>query len=321
MDVRKQPPILGIIVPCFNEAETIEKTAIKLCEVMEGSAARGDIDRESFILFVDDGSNDVTWDIIKRLHEKNRPLKGLRLTRNEGHQAAILAGMLAVRGKVGCAITIDADLQQDETRIPEFIERYMKGADIVFGIRRDRSTDTFVKKFTALSFYKLMEWMGVPLIKNHADYRLISRRVIDVISEYGEVNIFLRGIFAGLGFKTDHLFFDVKERTEGTTKYTFRKMLSLAMDGITSFSIAPLRLVTLTGFAVFSASILMILFVLLSKFVPGMTVRGWSSTIISLYFLGGIQILALGIIGEYLGKIYQEIKKRPRFIIEEELSD
>lgn len=319
MGDRKSIPVLGIIVPCFNEEKIIESTAGRLRNVLKELAENKKIDPKSFICFVDDGSRDGTWGEIKRLHDRHDYVKGLKLSRNEGHQAAILAGLMGVRGKVDCAVTIDADLQQDETRIPSFIDEYANGAEIVFGVRKDRSTDSFMKRFTAVAFYRVMGWMGVPLVKGHADYRLVSSRVLDVIAEYGEVNIFLRGIFANLGFKTSQVFYEVRERTLGETKYTYRKMFRLATDGITSFSVVPLRIVAITGFAVSFMSVIMILFAFLSRIMPGMTVRGWSSTMISLYFLGGLQILSLGIIGEYIGKIYHEVKRRPRFLTEEVL--
>lgn len=312
-------PILGIIVPCYNEEESLDVSCEKLSHVFNSLVDKNYISYKSLICFIDDRSIDNTWRKIKELSEQNKNIKGLRLSKNGGHQTAMLAGLMHVKGKVDCAISIDADLQQDEGKIPEFVEKYMNGAEIVYGVRRDRNSDKFIKKFTALSFYNLMRHMGVPLIANHADYRLVSAKVIELLSEYKEVNLFLRGIFPNLGFKTDQVVFDVKERSAGETKYTFVKMLKLALDGITSFSVAPLRLVTVVGLTVFAISMVMILLVFMSKFVPGMTIEGWSSTIISMYFLGGIQIFALGVIGEYIGKIYQEVKRRPRYFIEEEV--
>ncbi|MBE9541784.1 MAG: glycosyltransferase family 2 protein [Proteobacteria bacterium] len=319
MDIRSKCPLLSIIVPCFNEEEALSFTHEKLAKIINVLAVEGKIDKQSFICFVDDGSTDNTWMLISELCKAGDNTRGLRLSKNEGHQTAILAGLLKVKGLADCAITIDADLQQDEEKIPEFVEKYLSGSEIVYGVRRDRNSDNIAKKITALSFYSLMRHMGVPLIVNHADYRLVSAKVIELISDYKEVNLFLRGIFSDLGFKTDQVVFDVKERSAGETKYTFFKMLKLAIDGITSFSVVPLRFVTLAGLTVSAISMVMILVIFISKFVPGMTIKGWSSTIISMYFLGGIQIFALGIIGEYIGKIYQEVKRRPRFFIEEEL--
>lgn len=314
-------PVLAIVIPCYNEEESLDDAMSKLSSVMLKLVELEKIGKGSFLCFVDDRSLDGTWSKIKGLSKNNKNVKGLRLSKNGGHQTAMLAGLMFVRDKVDCAISIDADLQQDEGKIPEFVEKHINGADIVFGVRRDRSADTFMKKVTALSFYKIMEWMSMPIIKQHADYRLVSKKILYVIAEYKEVNLYLRGIFAGLGCQVDYVEYDHGEREHGETKYTYKKMLRLALDGLTSFSIVPLRLVTATGFIVFLLSMVMIIVALTSKIMPTTmgTIKGWSSTIVSLYFLGGIQIMALGIIGEYIGKIYQEVKRRPRYFIDEEV--
>ena len=311
-------PVLSIVVPCYDEELVIRELTKRLLEVLGNLVNERRISPASFIYFVDDGSTDGTWDVIAELHQKERAVKGLKLARNVGHQNALLAGLLGVKERADCVISMDADLQQDEQAIYSFMEKFEQGADIVYGVRKDRQADSFLKKSTALFFYRLMKLMGVKIIRNHADYRLISKKALNAMSEYTEVNLFLRGIFADIGFKSAVVPFNVRQRFAGTSKYSLRKMLAFAFDGITSFSVAPLRIVTVAGALIFLFSCVMSGFVLLSV-IRGNVVPGWASTVIPIYFLGGVQIMMMGLIGEYIGKIYKEVKARPRFIKDIEL--
>ncbi|HKP71342.1 MAG TPA: glycosyltransferase family 2 protein [Pyrinomonadaceae bacterium] len=310
-------PVLAIVVPCLNEELVIGDTARRLVEVLKHLAADGKIDAASFIYIVDDGSHDATWDVIEELHQNDAVVKGLKLARNVGTQNALLAGLLSVREHADCVVTIDADLQQDEQVIETFLEKYRAGAHIVYGVRKGRA-DSYLKKATSGFFYNLMKLMGAKIIKHHSEYRLVSRKAIDAISEYREYNLFLRGIFVDIGYKTEIVPFQVRRRGAGKSKHDFRKLASLALDGITSFSVVPLRLVTVAGAGIFLFSVLMTLFYLYHK-IRGHTPPGWAGTIIPIYFLGGVQIMFLGIVGEYIGKIYQEAKARPRYIKDTEL--
>ncbi len=313
--------VLAIVVPCYNEEEVLPETVKRLLAIMKKLINANKISNESFILFVDDGSKDMTWNIIENLAKQNSQIKGLKLSRNFGHQNALLAGMEYVFDKCDCLITIDADLQQDENAIEEFIQKYMDGSEIVLGVRNDRKSDSVFKKLTALIFYELMLKMGVNITKNHADYRLIGKRAIKALLEFKEVNLFLRGLVPLIGFKTDYVFFDVKERIAGSSKYTFRKMLAFALDGISSFSVVPLRLITFIGFLIFVGSLIMGVIVLYTALFTNKAVQGWASTVLPIYFISGIQLLSLGIIGEYIGKIYIETKRRPRYFIEKCVGD
>jgi glycosyltransferase involved in cell wall biosynthesis len=310
-------PVLAIVVPCLNEELVINETARRLVELLRHLSAAGKIDAGSFIYLVDDGSRDRTWPIVEELHASDSRIKGLKLARNVGTQNALLAGLLGVKEHADCVVTIDADLQQDEEVIETFLERYEAGAHIVYGVRRGRA-DSYLKKATSSFFYNLMKLMGARIIKHHSEYRLVSRKAIEAISEYREYNLFLRGIFVDIGYKSEIVPFNVKRRGAGRSKHNFRKLASLALDGITSFSIVPLRLVTIVGMLVFLFSVLMTLFYLYHK-IKGHTPPGWAGTIIPIYFLGGVQIMFLGIVGEYIGKIYQEAKARPRYIKDIEL--
>jgi glycosyltransferase involved in cell wall biosynthesis len=310
-------PVLAIVVPCLNEELVIGATAQRLVEVLQKLSAAGKIDAESFIYIVDDGSHDATWEVIEELHAREARVKGLKLVRNVGTQNALLAGLLSVKEHADCVVTIDADLQQDEGVIETFLEKYKAGAHIVYGVRKGRA-DSYLKKATSSFFYNLMKLMGAKIIKHHSEYRLVSRKAIEAISEYREYNLFLRGIFVDIGYKSEIVPFTVRRRGAGTSKHNFRKLSSLALDGITSFSIVPLRLVTVAGMLVFLFSVLMTLFYLYHK-IKGHTPPGWAGTIIPIYFLGGVQIMFLGIVGEYIGKIYQEAKSRPRYIKDTEL--
>lgn len=315
----REPPVLAVVVPCFNEEAVVEETATRLTAVLDGLIGNGAISPASFVYCVDDGSRDGTWGLIAAIHRRDSRVKGLKLSRNFGHQNALLAGLLAVKDRCGCAITIDADLQHDEQAIPRFVQKYREGADLVFGVRNDRRGDSPLKKATALFFYNLMKWMGVNIVKNHADYRLVGRKALEALATYGETNLFLRGIFATMGFRVEYVPFDVKERHAGTSKYSIVKMLGLAFSGITSFSIVPLRIVTLIGFVVFLISTAMSIYVLHVVLIENKGLPGWASTVLPIYFLGGVQLLSIGLLGEYIGRIYSETKARPRFIRDSEL--
>lgn len=313
-------PILAVVVPCFNESCLIDEAMERLAGKLYDLKSRNIIDPHSFLYFVDDGSQDDTWQRIEDRHQTDPAIKGTRLSRNYGHQNALLAGLHSVTEKVDCAISMDADLQQDINAIPDFLDKYRTGAEIVYGIRRDRRSDGFFKKWTADIFYSLLKLLGANIIRNHADYRLVGREALLALASYKEFNLFLRGIFPTLGFKTDVVLFDVKPRSGGESKYTLRKMISFALNGITSFSIAPLRLISFVGMVIFLISMLMSGYILFQALVTKQTVPGWASTVLPVYLIGGIQLFCLGIVGEYIGKIYSETKSRPRYIKMQELN-
>ena len=307
--------ILYLVIPCYNEEAVLHETAKQLLAKMNSMFDRGMISRESKIMFVNDGSRDKTWEIIKELHESNPIYSGVKLSRNKGHQNALLAGLMTAKEKADMAISLDADLQDDVDVIDQMVEKYYEGNDVVYGVRSARDTDTFFKKFTAEGFCKIMQAMGVEIVFNHADYRLMSRRALEGLSEFREVNLFLRGIVPLIGYKSDIVTYERHERFAGESKYPLKKMLAFATDGITSFSIKPIRMITTCGFLIFAISILMLLYFLVVHFM-GRTVHGWTSTIVSIWAIGGLQLLAIGIVGEYIGKIYLETKARPKYIIE-----
>lgn len=315
---KMKTPILAVVVPSYNEALVLEQTGDKLINVLKKMAGGSLIDPKSYVFFVDDGSSDGTWDVIAALHRRCTSVRGIRLTRNFGHQNALYAGLIFIRKTVDCAVTIDADLQQDEEAIAEFIKKYLQGYDVVLGTREDRSSDGWFKKCSAFLFYRLMRAMGVRLIQNQADYRLLSRKALDFLSEYSETNLFLRGLIPTLGLRTAVLCHKVRERTHGKSKYGFWRMFSFAVDGITSFSIFPLRLIAILGCFIFFFSMVMSIYVFIERF-RGHVIIGWASTLIPIYLIGGIQLMSLGIVGEYIGKIYFETKRRPRYLIETEL--
>jgi len=312
-------PRLAIVLPCFNESESIKQASDELSAIIKEMIDKCLVAENSYLFFVDDGSSDSTWSAIEDLH-KSRPLfKGLKLSRNFGHQAALLAGLTAITKDCDAAISIDADLQQDPQAIFDFVIKYRNGADVVLGIRRDRGTDSWLKKQTALGFYKLMAVMGVKIIPNHADYRLLSKRALEALALYSEPGIFLRATCLQLGFSVKTIFFDVKERKFGQTKYSLKKMFQLALHGVTSFSVVPLRLVGIVGFFLFLFSFVMGCNAVWHVLYVGDTVPGWASTILPIYFIGGIQLLCLGVVGEYVGKIFTTVKNRPRWICEDKL--
>ncbi|RXS85103.1 glycosyltransferase family 2 protein [Geobacillus sp. PK12] len=308
-------PLLAIVVPCYNEEEVLPETARRLTALLEQLLEEGAVAIGSHIVFVDDGSRDRTWALIEEESERNPFVSGVKLARNVGHQRALLAGLETVRAYADCAVSIDADLQDDVEAIREFVQKYREGYDIVYGVRRSRKTDTWFKRTTAQAFYRFMRAIGIELIYNHADFRLMSKRALDELSRYTEVNLFLRGLVPLVGFRSTCVFYDRHERWAGQSKYPLKKMLAFAFDGITSLSVAPIRAITLIGFLAFLASGAAGLYALISKLL-GRAESGWTSLMISVWFIGGLMLMSLGLIGEYIGKIYQEVKRRPRFAIE-----
>lgn len=312
--------ILYLVVPCYNEEPVLPETVRELTKKLNSMIQSGLVSPESRMVFVNDGSKDRTWELIEEYHETNPLVSGIKLSRNRGHQFAVLAGLMTVKEHCDMAITLDADLQDDIDVLDEFVRKYKEeGCEIVYGVRNSRETDTFFKRFTAESFYRLMSGMGVDIVFNHADYRLMSRKALDALAEYKEVNLFLRGVVPLIGYKTGTVEYARKERAAGESKYPLKKMLSFAMDGITSFSIKPIRMITMLGVLAFIASIVMAVYTVVGFFM-GTTVSGWASIIISIWGFGGLILIALGMIGEYIGKIYMETKARPRYLVEKFLN-
>lgn len=309
---------LFLVIPCYNEEEVLNETASRLSEKMNALIESGKISENSRICFVNDGSKDKTWEIIKNLNAENNIFRGINLSRNRGHQNALLAGLMTVKGECDAAISLDADLQDDINAIDEMTEKWLGGCDVVYGVRSARKKDTFFKKTTAQGYYKLLKAMGVDITYNHADYRLMSKRALDGLESFKEVNIFLRGIVHMIGYKSDIVMYERQERFAGESKYPLKKMLAFAFEGITSLSIKPIRMITSLGLIIFLISIFMLIYFLIRHFT-GATVTGWTSLAVSLWALGGLQLLAIGVIGEYIGKIYLETKERPKFIIDEYL--
>lgn len=310
--------ILYLVVPCYNEQEVLHETSKRLLEKMNKLIDSNIVSEESKIMFVNDGSKDRTWEIIEELNKSNNMIQGLNLARNRGHQNALMAGLMTAKEYADMVISMDADLQDDIDVVDEFVKKYYEGNDIVYGVRSSRKKDTFFKKFTAQGFYKLMLLMGVDIVYNHADYRLMSKRSLYDLSKFKEVNLFLRGIVPLIGYKSAIVEYERSERFAGESKYPLKKMLAFATDGITSFSIKPIRMITALGVIIFCASVLMALWAVIQHFY-GKTIPGWSSTVVSIWAIGGLQILSIGIIGEYIGKIYMETKERPKFIIDKYL--
>ena len=312
--------ILYIVVPCYNEEEVLPETSRRLKEKLEAMMAAGTISRESRVLFVNDGSKDRTWQIIEELHESCPIFSGVDLSRNRGHQNALLAGLMTAKDRCDMAISMDADLQDDIDAVDAMVEQYYAGCDIVYGVRSSRKKDTFFKRFTAEGFYRLMNSMGAETVFNHADYRLMSRRALEGLAEFKEVNLFLRGIVPMIGYRTGTVEYERGERFAGESKYPLKKMLSFAMEGITSLSVKPIRMITGLGFLVFLVSIAMLIYSIV-RWAMGETILGWASLICSVWAIGGLILLSLGVIGEYIGKVYLETKERPRFLIREVLED
>lgn len=312
--------ILYLVIPCYNEEEVLQETAKRLLEKINTMISDNIISKESKILFVNDGSKDKTWSIIEELHVKNNIFSGINLSRNRGHQNALLAGLMTAREYADMTISLDADLQDDVEVIDRFVEKYYEGSDVVYGVRSSRETDTIFKRTTALLFYKFVNSLGADMVYNHADYRLMSKRALDGLNEFKEVNLFLRGMVPLVGYKYSVIEYERHERFAGESKYPLKKMISFALDGITSLSIKPIRLISGLGFTIFFLSIIALIYSLVVNSI-GKTITGWTSLTISIWMLGGIQLLCLGVIGEYIGKIYNETKRRPRFIISDKLID
>ena len=311
---------LYIVVPCYKEQEVLPETSRRLKEKVLALRAQGKISDKSRIMFVNDGSSDNTWPIIRQLHEQEPDLfSGVNLSRNRGHQNALLAGLLTAVNYADMIISMDADLQDDINAVDAMVDHYHEGYEVVYGVRSKRDTDTFFKRFTAEGFYKVMKALGVDIVFNHADYRLMSRRAVEGLAQFGEVNLFLRVIVPQIGYKWTTVTYERAERFAGESKYPLKKMLAFAADGITSFSVKPIRMVFSLGVVVFLVSLVMLLYALVAK-LTGHTSAGWTSLMGSIWLIGGIQLLSLGVVGEYVGKIYKETKHRPRFIIESVLN-
>ncbi|MBR1884093.1 MAG: glycosyltransferase family 2 protein [Clostridia bacterium] len=312
--------ILYVVIPCYNEEEVINETTKRLKEKLNTLIKSNVISPKSRVMYVNDGSKDKTWSLIKKIDRKEKLFTGITLSRNRGHQNALVAGLLTAKEYSDVVISMDADLQDDINAIDEMLKKYHNGCDVVYGVRSSRKKDTFFKKITAQGFYKFMAKMGVNVIYNHADYRLTSKRVLNEFEKYKEVNLFLRGIFPLIGFKTDVVYYERAERFAGSSKYPLKKMLNFAWDGITSFSVKPIRAVLSLGIVIFLISLLVMIYCLIVK-IAGYTVEGWTFLAVSIWLVAGVQMLSLGIIGEYVGKVYNETKARPRYIISENLNE
>lgn len=309
---------LFVVIPCYNEEEVLHETTKRLKEKLNKLIKDKVISKDSMVMYVNDGSKDKTWEIIKEISESEEHFTGITLSRNRGHQNALVAGLLTAREYADVVISMDADLQDDINAIDGMLEKYNEGCDIVYGVRSSRKKDSFFKKFTAEGFYKFMSLMGVDIVFNHADYRLTSKRVLDNFANFKEVNLFLRGMFPLIGYKSDKVYYERAERFAGESKYPLKKMLNFAWDGITSFSVKPLRFICILGFIILFVSVLIMIYSLVQKII-GNTVDGWTFLNISIWFIGGLQMLSLGVVGEYVGKMYNETKARPRYIVSENL--
>lgn len=316
----KKEEILYVVVPCYNEEEVLTETTKRLKEKLENLIKDKKISNKSRVMYINDGSKDNTWNLIEEISNKENLFTGISLSRNRGHQNALLAGLMTAKNYADIVISMDADLQDDINAIDEMIEKYNNGAQIVYGVRSSRKKDTAFKRITAEGFYKFMKLMGVEVVFNHADYRLTSKRVLEELENYGEINLFLRGMFPLIGFKTDIVYYERNERFAGSSKYPLKKMLSFAWEGITSFSVKPIKMILNIGIIMFVLSIIMIIYSIVSKCL-GNAVDGWTFITCSIWLVSGIQMLSLGIVGEYIGKIYSETKRRPRFIISRNLNE
>lgn len=312
--------ILYVVVPCYNEEEVLKETTKELKAKLEKLIKDKVISEKSKVMYVNDGSKDKTWELIKTIKNKEKLFTGISLSRNRGHQNALLAGLMTAKEYADIIISMDADLQDDINAIDEMIKKYYEGNEIVYGVRSARKKDTFFKRFTAESFYKIMNKLGVEVVFNHADYRLTSKKVLNDLENFEEVNLFLRGIFPLIGYKSDVVYYERNERFAGESKYPLKKMINFAVDGITSFSVKPIRLILNVGIIIFIISIIMIIYALINKII-GNTVSGWTFIVCSIWLIAGVQILSLGVIGEYIGKIYNETKRRPKYIIEHNLEE
>lgn len=311
---------LYLVIPCYNEEEVLPETSRRLKEKINSLIEKGKIDKESRIVFVNDGSKDKTWELIEALHKQDAVFSGINLSRNRGHQNALLAGLMTVKAHADMVISMDADLQDDINAVDEMVDKFLGGIDIVYGVRSSRQKDTFFKKVTAEGFYRLMNVMGANTVFNHADYRLMSKRALEGLAEFKEVNLFLRGIVPMIGYSCDVVYYERGERFAGESKYPLGKMLAFAIEGITSLSTKPIRMITGLGFFIFFVSIIMLIYSLVRHFT-GATIVGWTTLMVSVWAIGGLILLSLGVVGEYVGKIYLETKARPRFIVEQFLNE
>lgn len=314
----KKNNTLFVVIPCYNEEEVLHETTKRLSVKLNKLIKDEVISNDSRVMYVNDGSKDKTWELIKEISDAEEHFTGITLSRNRGHQNALVAGLLTAKNYADVVISMDADLQDDINAIDGMLEKYNEGCDIVYGVRSSRKKDTFFKKFTAEGFYKFMSLMGVDIVFNHADYRLTSKRVLDNFADFKEVNLFLRGMFPLIGYKSDKVYYERAERFAGESKYPLKKMLNFAWDGITSFSVKPLRFICILGFIILFVSVLIMIYSLVQKII-GNTVDGWTFLNISIWFIGGLQMLSLGVVGEYVGKMYNETKARPRYIVSENL--
>ncbi len=312
--------VLYVVIPCYNEEEVLNETAKQIDKKLKSLIKANKISKKSKVMFVNDGSKDKTWEKILNLHETNSLFTGICLSRNKGHQNALLAGLLTAKNYADVVISMDADLQDDINAIDEMIDKYLAGCDVVYGVRSSRKKDSWFKRFTAETFYKIMKFLGVNIVFNHADYRLTSKRVLEALDGYEEVNLFLRGIFPLIGYTSDVVYYERNKRFAGESKYPLKKMLHFAWDGITSFSVKPIRLILNLGILIFIISLLVTIYCIVVKLV-GYTVDGWTFLACSIWLVGGVQMLSLGIVGEYIGKIYSESKKRPRYHIARNLEE
>ncbi len=310
---------LGIVIPCYNEEEGLSETTKQLTILLDEMIEAEEISPESFVCYVDDGSKDKTWELIETFATDSKLFRGIKLSRNFGHQNALIAGLMQLKDEADALISMDADLQDDINIVKEFVRKYQEGYHVVYGVRDDRTTDTGFKRGTAEFFYKFQAFMGIESISNHADYRLLSQKALQSLSEFKEVNLFIRGVVPLLGYKSCSVYYRRGERFAGETKYPLKKMIAFALDGIASFSVVPLRLITMTGFILFFLSLVAIGWIVFDKLFFDTAVQGWASTMVSIYFIGGIQIMSIGIIGEYIGRNFQQSKNRPRYIIDQEI--
>jgi len=311
---------LYLVIPCYKEEEVLPETAKRLQIKMQNLINSQKISADSKVVFVNDGSTDRTWEIIEQLHRENSLFEGVNLSKNRGHQNALLSGLMTVKDYADVTISMDADLQDDIDAIDEMLDKYYAGCDIVYGVRSKRETDTWFKKTTAEGFYKVMDWLGAKVVFNHADYRLMSKRALEGLAEFKEVNLFLRGLVPMVGYKSDIVYYERHERFAGESKYPLKKMLAFAFEGITSLSTKPIRIITAIGVAIMLMSLCMLGYFFV-RYLTGNTVAGWASLAVSVWALGGLQLFAIGIIGEYIGKVYLETKHRPRYIVEQYLHD
>ena len=315
-----RPVKLYLVIPCYNEIEVLRETEQRLDDKLSRMISAGLITEDSRMVFVDDGSYDGTWELIEELYSENIRVRGIKSSRNRGHQNALLCGLMTVKDECDVTISMDADLQDDIEVLDQFIEKYNEGCEIVYGVRNSRKTDSFFKRFTAQAFYRFMHLMGTEVVYNHADYRLLSRRALKELKNYKEVNLFLRGLVPLVGFQTGVVEYERGKRYAGKSKYKLGSMIRFAEDGITSMSVRPIRLIAALGVCIFFISILFLIWMIVGA-LKGHTIRGWASTMVSIWALGGLQLFAIGIIGEYIGKVYLESKHRPRYIVEKYLRD